>query len=64
MYSNYTKASDANTRLSDLYAFVSPVIKDGKEASLRDAEERLAGHFNVTPSERAELLPSGQQGIF
>jgi restriction system protein len=31
---------------------------------LREAEEALADHFNLTPSERAELLPSGQQGIF
>ncbi len=39
-------------------------LGDGKEHSLRDAEEALAEHFNLTPDERAELLPSGQQGIF
>lgn len=37
---------------------------DGKEHTLRDAEENLAEHFNLSPSERAELLPSGQQGVF
>jgi restriction system protein len=39
-------------------------LSDGKEHSLRDAEEALAEHFKLTPAERAELLPSGQQGIF
>ena len=39
-------------------------LADGSEHTLRDAEESLAEHFNLTPAERAELLPSGQQGIF
>lgn len=39
-------------------------LEDGAEHTLRDAEEHLAGHFGLTPNERAELLPSGQQGIF
>jgi restriction system protein len=39
-------------------------LADGKEHSLREAEENLAAHFNLTPHERAELLPSGQQGVF
>lgn len=39
-------------------------LADGAEHTLRDAEESLAEHFNLTPAERAELLPSGQQGIF
>jgi restriction system protein len=39
-------------------------LGDEKEHSLRDAEEALAEHFKLTPTERAELLPSGQQGIF
>ena len=39
-------------------------LADGAEHTLRDAEESLAGHFGLTPAERAELLPSGQQGIF
>lgn len=39
-------------------------LKDGNEHSLREAEEALAIEFNLSPAERAELLPSGQQGIF
>lgn len=39
-------------------------LSDGAEHTLRDAEENLANHFKLTPAERAELLPSGQQGIF
>jgi restriction system protein len=39
-------------------------LEDGQEHSLREAEEALATHFALTPSERAELLPSGQQGVF
>jgi restriction system protein len=38
-------------------------LGDEKEHSLRDAEEALAEHFKLTTAERAELLPSGQQGI-
>ena len=39
-------------------------LSDGKEHSLREAEEALVEHFKLTPAERAELLPSGQQGVF
>lgn len=39
-------------------------LSDSKEHSLREAEEALATHFDLTPTEQAELLPSGQQGIF
>ena len=39
-------------------------LSDGAEHTLRDAEDSLAEHFKLTPAERAELLPSGQQGIF
>lgn len=39
-------------------------LSDGQEHSLRDTEEALARHFDLNPSERAELLPSGQQGVF
>lgn len=39
-------------------------LADGKEHTLREAEEAIAEHFALTPAERAELLPSGQQGIF
>jgi restriction system protein len=39
-------------------------LADGHEHSLRDAEDALAAGFSLTPAERAELLASGQQGIF
>ncbi len=39
-------------------------LADGQEHSLRDAEEALAAHFHLSATERAELLPSGQQGVF
>ena len=39
-------------------------LSDGNEHSLREAEEALVEHFKLTPAERAELLPSGQQGVF
>ena len=39
-------------------------LGDEKEHSLRDTEEALAEFFKLTSAERAELLPSGQQGIF
>jgi len=39
-------------------------LADGQEHSLRDAEEALAAHFRLSAAERAELLPSGQQGVF
>lgn len=39
-------------------------LSDGAEHTLRDAEESLSDHFKLTTAERAELLPSGQQGIF
>jgi restriction system protein len=40
------------------------VLADGQEHSLKDAEDSVAKHFNLTPEERTILLPSGQQGIF
>lgn len=39
-------------------------LADGSEHSLRETEEALAKQFGLTPAERAELLPSGQQGVF
>lgn len=39
-------------------------LADRMEHTLSDTEEHLAEHFKLTPTERAELLPSGQQGIF
>lgn len=48
---------------SCMLPFLSFLI-DGSDHTLREAEEALADHFNLTPAERAELLPSGQQGVF
>jgi len=39
-------------------------LADGNEHSLRETEEALAVVFGLTPADRAERLPSGQQGIF
>ena len=39
-------------------------LSDGADHTLCDAEESLAEHFKLTSTERAELLPSGQQGVF
>jgi restriction system protein len=39
-------------------------LADGQEHTLADAEESLAEHFKLSPAERAERLPSGQQGVF
>jgi restriction system protein len=39
-------------------------LGDSAEHSLREAEDSLAKHFKLTDAERAQLLPSGQQGIF
>lgn len=37
---------------------------DNNEHSLREGIEYLANHFNLTPAERQELLPSRSQAIF
>jgi len=53
--------------IPDYQACMLPLLRhlaDGQEHSLRDAEEALAAHFRLSAAERAELLPSGQQGIF
>lgn len=39
-------------------------LADGREHSLREIEEVLAKHFGLSSVERAQLLPSGQQGVF
>ena len=53
--------------IPDYQACMLPFLRflgDGKEHSLREAEESLGEHFKLSDAERAELLPSGQQGIF
>jgi restriction endonuclease Mrr len=39
-------------------------LGDGGEHSLREAIDSLADQFSLTEAERAEMLPSGQQGTF
>lgn len=51
---------DYQTCMLPLLSFLG----DESEHTLREAEEALANHFSLTPVERVELLPSGQQGIF
>jgi restriction system protein len=53
--------------IPDYQTCMLPLLRyaaNGDEHTLRDAEERLADQFKLTPAERAELLPSGQQGVF
>ncbi|HWH72255.1 MAG TPA: restriction endonuclease [Candidatus Sulfotelmatobacter sp.] len=40
------------------------LASDGIEHRFRDAVEQLAGHFQLTDSERAEMLPSGTAPLF
>jgi len=40
------------------------VLSDGKEWRMRDVTEALATRFDLSPAERAEMLPSGQQTLF
>jgi restriction system protein len=39
------------------------VLSDGKEWRMRDVTEALATRFQLSPQERAEMLPSGQQTL-
>jgi restriction endonuclease Mrr len=53
--------------IPDFQTIMLPLLElagDGKEHKLSDAIDRLATHFNLTDSERRELLPSGKQAIF
>lgn len=40
------------------------LLKNGQEWPIRELSEVLATHFDLSPIERAELLPSGQTPIF
>lgn len=55
---------NGHTRLPDRHTGSCSV--SGRWASARSAryQKALAQHFGLKPSERAELLPSGQQGVF
>jgi restriction system protein len=53
--------------IPDYQTCMLPLVRflaDGKERTMREAEESLATEFGLTAAERAELLPRGQQGIF
>jgi restriction system protein len=53
--------------IPDFQSIMLPLLKylgDGKEHHIRDTIEGLALEFGLTPEERKELLPSGQQYIF
>lgn len=53
--------------IPDFQTIMLPLLKylrDGKEHYMGDVIEALAIHFGLTPEERKELLPSGQQYVF
>jgi len=53
--------------IPDYQSIMLPLLQlagDGKEHTKREAVAALAEHFTLTDAERAELLPSGRQGLF
>lgn len=53
--------------IPDYQSIMLPLLRrvaDGAEYRSRDLVELLAKDFNLTPDERKELLPSGQQAVF
>jgi len=53
--------------IPDYQSIMLPLLKhaqDGKEHSLRGAADVIADEFQLTPEERIQLLPSGNQTIF
>lgn len=53
--------------IPDFQSFLLPVLElasDGAEHSLEEARNVIAGRFNLTEEERAELLPTGKQRRF
>jgi restriction system protein len=53
--------------IPDYQSIMLPLLKyagDGKEHSLRETIEALAGQFHLTDDERRNLLPSGRQPTF
>lgn len=52
--------------IPDYQSIMLPLLKflaDGKEHNLSEAVEMLSDQFKLTPNERQQLLPSGQQTI-
>ena len=53
--------------IPDFQSIMLPLLRltaDGKEHSIREAIEALAGDFRLTDAEKTELLPSGTQRVF
>lgn len=53
--------------IPDYQTLMLPLLRyasDGNEHTTREAVEVLAAEFQLTPAERNELLPSGQQAVF
>ncbi len=53
--------------IPDFQTVMLPLMQfagDGEEHSLRETIDALADQFGLTPTERKELLPSGQQEVF
>ncbi len=53
--------------IPDYQTIMLPLLRfagDGREHSLRETIDILADQFHLTPDERKELLPSGQQQVF
>lgn len=53
--------------IPDYQAIMLPLLKlcgDGQEHSLREATEKLASDFGLSPQDREQKLPSGQQSVF
>jgi restriction system protein len=53
--------------IPDYQMLMLPLLRlasDGSEHRFRDAVEQLASEFQITDTERAELLPSGTAPLF
>ena len=48
----------------DFQSFMLPLLRfaaDGREHNQKEAKDALSRHFNITESDRREMLPSGRQ---
>lgn len=52
--------------IPDFQSLMLPVLRDAREGEVRvgDTVERLADAFDLSPAQRAALLPSGRQTVF
>jgi restriction system protein len=60
-------ATEGNMAVPDYQTLMLPLLilaADRQDHRFRDAVERLADEFALSPEERTELLPSGQQPLF